>query len=274
MKMLKLGVMASVAILMYGCALTPGEVAFQVAEKPLIVSHRGSRGEVDDNAAEGFAKCLAEGVRGFETDVRLTKDDELVIMHDKDVARTTKGTGDIHAMTLAEVTALELKKSGYKVPSVQRVMDVFKGRKDLRVEFEMKESTKSLGKERGEVYCRKLHDMAVKTMEPGTYVFTSFSADTLTTMKTLFPDAPIGFICGKPCTKEMVDKAVSLKCCGIAPLIKGTTKEMVDYAHEKGLCVSLWMVQDLKGYRLSSSLGADTNTSDYPMKLLKEATGK
>ena len=255
-------------------ALTPGEEAFKVAEKPLIVSHRGSRAEVDDNAAEGFAKCLAAGVRGFETDVRLTKDNELVIMHDKDVARTTKGTGDIHAMTLAEVTALELKKTGYKVPSVQRVMDVFKGRKDLRVEFEMKESTKALGKERGEIYCRKLHDMAVKTMEPGSYVFTSFNVETLTTMKTLFPEAPIGLICGTPCTKEQVDKAVSLKCCGIAPLIEGTTKEMVDYAHEKGLCVSLWMVQNLETYKLSRSLGADTNTSDHPMRLLKEATGR
>ena len=255
-------------------ALTPGEEAFKVAEKPLIVSHRGSRAEVDDNAAEGFAKCLAAGVRGFETDVRLTKDNELVIMHDKDVARTTKGTGDVHAMTLAEVTALELKKTGYKVPSVQRVMDVFKGRKDLRVEFEMKESTKALGKARGEIYCRKLHDMAVKTMEPGSYVFTSFSVETLTTMKTLFPDAPIGLICGTPCTKEQVDKAVSLKCCGIAPLIEGTTKEMVDYAHEKGLCVSLCMVQNLETYKLSRSLGADTTTSDHPMRLLKEATGK
>lgn len=255
-------------------ALAPGEVAFKVAEKPLIVSHRGSRGEIEDNAAEGFAKCLEAGIRGFETDVRLTRDDELVIMHDKDVARTTRGTGDIHAMTLAEVTALELKKTGYKVPSAQRVMDVFRGRKDLRVEFEMKESTKSLGKVRGDLYCRKLHDMAMKTMEPGTYVFTSFSADTLTTMKTLFPEAPIGLICGKPCTKEQVDKAVALKCCGIAPLIKGTTREMVDYAHAKGLAVSLWMVQDQKTYRQSRELGADTNTSDYPMRLLRESLGR
>ena len=153
-------------------------------------------------------------------------------------------------------------------------MDVFKGRKDLRVEFEMKESTKALGKARGEIYCRKLHDMAVKTMEPGSYVFTSFSVETLMTMKTLFPEAPIGLICGTPCTKVQVDKAVSLKCCGIAPLIEGTTKEMVDYAHEKGLCVSLCMVQNLETYKLSRSLGADTSTSDHPMRLLKEATGR
>ncbi len=273
MKKLMIGLMVATAALT-GLAIEPGEVAFKVGEKPLIVSHRGSRNEVDDNSAEGFAQCLAAGVRGYETDVRLTKDNELVIMHDKDVARTTTGTGDVHAMTLAEITALKLKKTGYNVPSAQRVMDVFKDRRDLRVEFEMKEHTKSLGKERGEIYCRKLHDMAVRTMEPGTYVFTSFSADTLKTMKTLFPEAPIGLICGKPCTKDQVDKAVELKCCGIAPLIKGTTKEMVDYAHAKGLKVSLWMVQDMKTYEMSRALGADTNTSDWPMRLLKQATAK
>ncbi len=255
-------------------AVTPGAEAFRVGERPLIVSHRGSRREVEDNAAEGFAQCLAAGVRGFETDIRLTKDNELVIMHDRDVGRTTKGTGDIHAMTLAEVTALELKRSGFKVPSAQTLMDVFKGRKDVRVEFEMKENTKSLGKERGEIYCRKLHDMAVRSMEPGTYVFTSFSTETLTTMKTLFPDAPIGYITGKPCTKDQVDQAVALKACGIAPGLKGTTKEMVDYAHEKGLAVSLWMAQDEKTYLQARELGADTTTSDWPMKLLQQTTKK
>ena len=44
---------------------------------------------------------------------------------------------------------------------------------------------------------------------------------------------------------------------------------MVDYAHSKGLTVSLWMVQNEKDYALSRSLGADTNTSDNPLTLLK-----
>ena len=50
---------------------------------PLIQAHRGSRGEYDDNAAGGFARCLARGILGYETDIRFTKDHQLVIMHDK-----------------------------------------------------------------------------------------------------------------------------------------------------------------------------------------------
>ena len=236
----------------------------------MIVSHRGSRGEYDDNAAGGFAKCLKAGVRGFETDVRMTKDDGLIIMHDGNVERTTTGKGKVCEMTFAEVTALKLKKSGENVPSLQQLADVFKGAKGIRVEWEMKENLKSLGSQaRLDDYCRKLHDTVVKTMEPGNYVFISFYEDTLATMHRLYPDAPLGLNVGKFATKEAIDKAVALGCCGVAPLLKGTTKEMVDYAHSKGLVVSLWMIQNEQDYALSRSLGADTNTSDFPLALLK-----
>lgn len=242
----------------------------ELAEKPMIVSHRGGRGEYDDNAAGGFAKCLAAGIRGYETDVRMTKDDGLVIMHDGDVSRTTTGAGKVAEMTLAEVTALKLKRSGENVPCIQTLANVFKGATGIRVEWEMKENLKSLGsQERLDKYCRGVHDTVVKTMEPGTYVFISFYADTLETMKRLYPDAPISLNSGKPASKALVDKAVALGCCGVAPVLKGTKKEFVDYAHSKGLVVSLWMVQNEQDYARARSLGADTNTSDNPLALLK-----
>ncbi len=284
--MKKLMMVAGLALAMVGCCTACKEQACEkpacakkaccaqkswreLAEKPMIVSHRGSRGEYDDNAAGGFAKCLKAGVRGFETDVRMTKDDKLIIMHDGNVERTTTGKGKVCEMTFAEVTALKLKRSGENVPSLQQLADVFKGATGIRVEWEMKENLKSLGSQaRLDDYCRKVHDTVVKTMEPGTYVFISFYADTLSTMRRLYPDAPISLNVGKFATKEAIDKAVELGCCGVAPLLKGTTKEMVDYAHSKGLVVSLWMVQNEQDYALSRSLGADTNTSDNPLALL------
>ena len=269
--MKKMMMVAGLALAVAGCCTTCTAQSWrELAEKPMIVSHRGGRGEYDDNAAGGFAKCLKAGVRGYETDVRMTKDDGLIIMHDGNVERTTTGKGKVCEMTFAEVTALKLKRSGENVPSLQQLADVFKGATGIRVEWEMKENGKSLGSEkRLEDYCRKVHDTVVKTMEPGTYVFISFYADTLQTMRRLYPDAPISLNVGKFATKEAIDKAVSLGCCGIAPLLKGTTKEMVDYAHSKGLVVSLWMVQNEQDYALSRSLGADTNTSDNPLALLK-----
>ena len=268
-------VVPAAMLLAAGCAIQGQEgTSWHDAESPLINAHRGSRHEVDDNAQEGFARSLLAGVRGFETDIRLTKDDELVIMHDKDVSRTTTGTGDVHDMTLAQVTALTLKHSGMKVPSARRVMETFRGRKDIRIEFEMKESTDKLGPVRGETYCRKLHDLAAEIMESGTFIFTSFNFDTLKTMKRLFPEAPIGAITGSALKKEFVDRAAEIGCCGVAPRLDGTTKKMIDYAHSKGMVTTPWMVQTYRDYAKCFAMGGDTGTSDYAMGLLAKVRAK
>jgi len=248
--------------------------SWRAAEHPLVNAHRGSRAEFDDNAAEGFAACYKAGVRGFETDLRLTKDDELVIMHDKDVSRTTVGTGDIHDMTLAEVTALTLKKSGCRVPSARRVLEIFRGAKDIRIELEMKESVRALGPERGALYCRKLHDLAAEILEPGTYVFTSFADDTLCEMHRQFPAAPIGYIIGRPLSREIVDRAVEMGCCGIAPLLRKSPADVMDYVRARGLVSTPWMCESYRDYAKVHALGGDTTTSDHAMALLRKVRAR
>lgn len=249
-----------------GCASTAESPAlWRTRESPLVCAHRGSRAEYDDNAAGGFAKSLAAGVRGFETDVRMTTDDELVIMHDVKVERTTTGTGRVDQMTKEQVTALTLKRSGEHVPTPAIIAEIFRGVKDVRIEWEMKESVASLGQARADLYCDKLYAVVTSTMEPGTYVFTSFSDTILATMKRRHPDAPTGYITGKPLTQDFIDQAVALGCCGVAPALKGTTREAVDAAHAKGLVVTLWMVQKPDTYAKARALGADVCTSDYAM---------
>lgn len=263
------------AVALAGCAMFgDGDSSWRDAEHPLINAHRGSRREYDDNAAGGFAKSLAAGVRGFETDVRLTKDDELVIMHDKDVSRTTTGTGDIHEMTLAEVTALKLKRSGENVPTPKAIAEIFRGVKGVRVEWEMKESGASVGSDRLALYCDKLYDIVSRTMEPGTYRFTSFRRDTLETMKRRHPEALTGYITGKPLTRAFVDEALSIGCSAVAPGLKGTTRDAVDYARANGMETTTWMNQSYRDYAKIVALGGDTGTSDYAMGLLKKVCAK
>ena len=245
------------------------------AESPRVIAHRGGRAEYDDNAAGGFRKCLEAGITGYETDIHMTKDLKLVIMHDGSVERTTEGKGIVEEMTFDEVTSLVLKRSREKVPSVQQLMDVFKGRSDVDIELEMKPNGKHYDGENMDIYCRQLHDMAVATLKPGTYTFTSFNPRALKTMKRLFPDAPVGYIRGEALTKEFVDAAKALDCCRVAPVMKDkkgrvTNKEMVDYAHANGIKVTGWMVQDLKTWQQAREAGCDCTTSDYPMKLLAE----
>ena len=118
-----------------GMALCVFSFVFAVAEAaPLIQAHRGSRGEYDDNAAGGFARCLARGIRGYETDVRFTKDHALVIMHDRDVKRTTDGTGIVEEMAFDDVRRCRLQACSEVVPRAAYVFALFKGRTDTFIE--------------------------------------------------------------------------------------------------------------------------------------------
>jgi glycerophosphoryl diester phosphodiesterase len=75
----------------------------------LVIAHRGCWTSTAENSIAGIKRCIAAGVDAVELDVRLSVDGVPVLMHDAGVARTTNGTGDVRALSLAELRALRLK---------------------------------------------------------------------------------------------------------------------------------------------------------------------
>ena len=68
-----------------------------------IFAHRGFSGKYPENTMLAFEKAVELGVDGIELDVHLTKDNELVIIHDEDIKRTCDGEGLVKDMTLEEL---------------------------------------------------------------------------------------------------------------------------------------------------------------------------
>ena len=58
-----------------------------------IIAHRGASGYAPENTMEAFKLAIEMGADAIETDVHLTKDGEVVIIHDEKVDRTTNGIG-------------------------------------------------------------------------------------------------------------------------------------------------------------------------------------
>ena len=73
----------------------------------ILVAHRGLAPGLPENTMAAFEDVVARGVRVIEVDLRGTADGEVVIMHDETVERTTDGTGEVTALTLAEIKALD-----------------------------------------------------------------------------------------------------------------------------------------------------------------------
>ncbi len=72
-----------------------------------IIAHRGSKGTRPENTLAAFNAAINDGADGIETDVHLSKDGHLIIMHDELVDRTTNGSGRIRDLTLAELRQLD-----------------------------------------------------------------------------------------------------------------------------------------------------------------------
>lgn len=137
----RLGLLAAA---LFGAALTLSaavpEALPAAAEGPLIIAHRGASGHAPENTMAAFE--LAERMEAdfIELDVRLSKDGELVVIHDKTVDRITNRTGDVGDYTLEELQGMDAGSyygktfSEQKLLSLEDVLARFYGRIGLLIE--------------------------------------------------------------------------------------------------------------------------------------------
>lgn len=111
---------------------------------PLFIGHRGNPSQAPENSLSGFLTAFENGADVFELDVEITKDGEIIIMHDDTLNRTTDytGTKTVGEMTLAEVKecrllALDGSVSDETVPTLREVFEAFQD-KDCRIFVEFK----------------------------------------------------------------------------------------------------------------------------------------
>ena len=122
-----------------------------------VAAHKGWSAKYPENTMEAFRAAAELGVDQIEIDVRVTADDELVIIHDATVDRTTNGSGKVIDMTLAELKALDaglykgLEFEGCRIPTLIEFMDYMATLPNMTVDFEFKEYPENIGDKAYEV---------------------------------------------------------------------------------------------------------------------------
>jgi len=120
------------------CLLLAGAVAYaQPANGVWVVGHRGFNAVAPENTIASFEAAAAVGTDYMETDIRQTKDGELILMHDSKVDRTTNGTGLVRDLTLAEIRKLDAGK-GQKVPTLREAL-LWAKEKGVRIDIDHKD---------------------------------------------------------------------------------------------------------------------------------------
>ena len=254
--------------LFLGAALAALTAEAQTPCQVQVLAHRAGRYEVEENTMAGFRSACDNGVRAFETDVRMSKDGELVVMHDASLKRIA----DVD-ITVEESTRKELKKvttkNGNSVLFVDELVDYFRQRGDIvYVEWEMK--TRKYDEAVLEEYCKKLYRTVMKNKPAASlYVFSSFDKRVIQQMKSLYPEVECKLISSKPLSEELMAEAEAIGVKRIACTVEKTSRYDVKKAHEKGFTINLWPGGSVEDFMLALALGADIACTDRPVEVLK-----
>ena len=156
--------------------------------RPLIIGHRGVPSLEDENTLESATHAVTLGADIIENDIYLTKDQHLVVMHDNTVNRTTKGTGKIEEMTLAEVQQLRTSHKNYHVPTLAEYFIWLKKNKNTVLMIEIKSSQPTL--------VQALKAEITKYDVVDQVVTTSFNRDQIQQVKTNMNHVSAGVLVG------------------------------------------------------------------------------
>ena len=88
----------------------------------LRIGHRGAKAYAPENTLTSFKKAIEIGVDAIELDVRKTKDNKLVVIHDADIKRTTNGKGLVAELSLKEIKGFSAE-GGEKIPTLEEALD-------------------------------------------------------------------------------------------------------------------------------------------------------
>lgn len=233
----------------------------------LIIGHRGARGEAPENTLSGFNYLKSLGIVALELDIHVCKDQQLVVIHDASLERTTTGVGLVKKHNGADLAALNACiyfKDWPHDDGVPRLKDVLAAVSDfVHLQLEVKvteaEDYVIVGRELNKRWPQFTHRM----------VTTSFNTDYLAYMQQHYPHISRGLLVENDFTGNIIATAQQLDCQLIAPHHSLLNKALIDTAHQQGLIVSTWTVNEAQRMQDLAAMGLDSLITDFPSLALK-----
>ena len=219
----------------------------------LRIGHRGARAYAPENTLTSFKKAIEIGVDAVELDVRKTKDNQLVVIHDADIKRTTNGEGLVSELTLAQIKGFSAE-GGEKIPTLQEALDFLD--KKVKVLVELKEAG---------IEEQVLSIVQTKGLEKNVVII-SFLEEALRKVRELNKSIETGLIYAKH--SNPVKSALELKANYLVALYRFTHTANVEKAHENGLKIIVWTINNPEEAKEYAKKGVDGIASDKPDILL------
>jgi len=238
-----------------------------------IIAHRGASAITPENTIVSFLEAVKAGSDIIEFDAHLSRDNEVIIIHDNTVNRTTDGLGKIRDLTLPEIKKLDAGSwfsaefEGERIPTLDELLQ--KDFNGVKLNIELKGALKEY-EQFPEIVIKKIR----KYDAVNRVVITSFNTDFLKRVMVLDAEIPFGIISNFKIRNHW---EISLKknASQINPLWYFVNKTFVKKAHKYDVRVYPWTINRKYIVLWLLKMGIDGMITDHPEKLIKilEAKG-
>lgn len=228
-----------------------------------IWAHRGASRAAPENTVPAFELAIAAGADGIEFDVQLSRDGQVVVIHDETLPRTTDGAGWVKEHSLAELKALDASAgregyAGVRIPTLAEVLALL-APSALRANIELKNSeVRYPGLEEAVLAEVTAAGMTERTM------YSSFSGESVRRLAGMAPMAEVGLIYSRPLGRPL-RLAASLGASAVHPdrrLVGG--RHWIARAHARRLAVRPWVLNTPERIEKAIALGLDGLFTDVP----------
>jgi glycerophosphoryl diester phosphodiesterase len=227
---------------------------------PIIFGHRGASAIEPENTMKAFIQAFQDGADGIEFDVRLTADNQMVIIHDSLINRTSNGSGLVRKKTFQELLEFDFGK-GEKIPLLEDVLKKYRNQKWLNIEI----------KEQG--FEKQLLEMLENLKITQKYVISSFEISVLEKIKELNNEIPTAFLfeAGRINLSELIKK---IECKGIHPKHTIVNKSFMGEAIYYRLAVRAWTVDNPRKALKLTKMRINGLITNNPKKIINYLKGK
>ena len=248
----------------------------------LILAHRGASGYAPENTIAAFDLGRRMGANGIETDVQLSRDGSMVLIHDERVDRTTDGSGRVADLTWDELAQLDAggwfgpEFAGQRIMQLGPFLDRYLGAPVLPVEAPGDAPRQGRGAAPTAPLTICLEAKAPAAAGPMADLLrerglahrpdlqlTSFDWGAAVQLRSALPGLVVGYLTPRFNLEEMprVADAGLAQICPRADLL---TPELVERARERGLQVRAWGVATRDHLRRVFDCRADGTTHNWP----------
>jgi len=231
-----------------------------------VIAHRGASLRAPENTMAAFRLALEQGADGVELDVQMTRDGELVVIHDETLDRTSSGSGYLFQRNYAEIKGIDAggwfspEFAGESIPRLSDVLDLMQGsHRTLNIELKT-----------GMVIYDGIEQQLVSLLSRYRgidVIISSFNHYSLRTLKSLAPELPIGALYMEGLVEPWL-YAERLNAYSLHPLYINIIPELLTGCRNAGIALFPWTVdkpEDMKRMLLAK---VDAVITNDPMTLL------